>query len=255
MAKARWRTHLSKVIRFSNLLGANGWHRICRVWHSIIRFPKLFEALLVLVGVLQGYVLWRTDQALHLAANAQQTAVGTADKMRLIIEATDRPWIGPINASIEGPLEQGKRISTRIFYQNTGRQPSPVFITTSPKLFTRQQLKNEIANGWILGKQQECMTTSLPVNLIQTRIAFPTLGFSAYQLRVDSDDRSIAPSERFLATEAFMSGDEIFIFVGCFVYGTTEIPHHSSFCYFYDSKDNISDIHSLSYCLVGQRAD
>ena len=68
-----------------------------------------------------------------------------------------------------------------------------------------------------------------------------------------ADDASLVPRDRFLATDKFMSGDEIFVFVGCFVYGTTETPHHSSFCFFYDHK--VSDIHSLPYCLTGQRAD
>jgi hypothetical protein len=251
--QANWRARLTKVTTFSKLHFANGWHGVCRVWHSIVRFPKLFEALLVFVGLLQGYVLWRTDEALHIAANAQQTAVGTADKMRLIIEAAERPWIGPNGAGIEGTLEVGKRISTRVPYLNTGRQPAPVLITSSPKLFTREQVDNGVASMWILDKQQSCMASPLPANLVKTRIAYPTTGFTAYFLQLYSDDASLAPTERFLATDKFMSGDEIFIFVGCFVYGTAENPHHSSFCFFYDNK--ASDIHSLPYCLVGQRAD
>src|ERR1700730_51522 len=83
------------IVRFSELLFTNCFRGISRVWLNIVRFPKLFEALLVSVGLLQGYVLWRTDQALHLAANAQQEAAGVANKMRVIIEATERPWIGP----------------------------------------------------------------------------------------------------------------------------------------------------------------
>jgi len=51
-----------------------------RVSHRIIGFDKLFEALLVLVGLLQGYVLWRTDDALHQFA-------GTGERMSLITEA------------------------------------------------------------------------------------------------------------------------------------------------------------------------
>jgi hypothetical protein len=243
------------IVRFSELQFTNCWRGISRVWLNIVRFPKLFEALLVSVGLLQGYVLWRTDQALHLAAKAQQEAAGVANKMRVIIEATERPWIGPNGARIEGTLETGKRISTTVPYQNTGRQPSPLLITTSPKLFTREQFEKITGDVtmWIFAKQQSCMATAVPWNFLNTRVAYPTIGFSTYLLHVDSDDASLVPRDRFLATDKFMSGDEIFVFVGCFVYGTTETPHHSSFCFFYDHK--VSDIHSLPYCLTGQRAD
>jgi hypothetical protein len=261
---ANCRAWLATATRFVTLHCPVVWHSIVTVtrfitlysavvWHSIVHFPKLFEALLVFVGLLQGYVLWRTDEALHLAANAQQAAAATAEKMRMVIEATERPWIGPSDAVIEGTLAAGKRISTTVPYLNTGREPAPVVITTFPTLFTREEWNNGGAEEWITAHQEDCMTSPLPTDLVKTRIAYPTTGFTAYLLHMDSDDFTLAESDRFLATDKFMSGDEIFVLQGCFVYGTTQNPHHSSFCFYYDH--NVTDVHHLSYCLAGQRAD
>jgi hypothetical protein len=100
--QVNWQARLAKVTSFSKLQFANGWQGMRRVWYGIVRFPKLFEALLVIVGLLQGYVLWRTDQALHLAASAQREAVGTADKMRSIFENDQRAWVSASNIAVSG---------------------------------------------------------------------------------------------------------------------------------------------------------
>ena len=247
-----WRGHLSRLALSLRAFLASRWHGICHSWHSILRFPKLFEALLVLVGLLQASVLWRTDEALHLAATAQQTAADNAEKMRIIIESTERPWIGPNDAAIEGTLESGKRISTTVPYLNTGRQPAPLVITAHPTSFTREEWNNGGAERWMFAHQEDCMTSPFPINLV-IRIAYPTTGFQAYLLHINSDDSTLAERDRFLATDKFMSGDEIFVLQGCFVYGTAQNPHHSSFCFYYDH--NVTDVHHLSYCQVGQRAD
>src|SRR6516162_2732618 len=73
-------------------------------WHHAIRGFHIFEALLVVVGFLQWLVLSRTDEALHLAAQAQKSSAETAEKLRVLTEATERAWIGPSAAQSE-PFE------------------------------------------------------------------------------------------------------------------------------------------------------
>ena len=204
----------------------------------------------------QTDILASTDKALHAAAAAQTASAETAEKLRLFTEATERPWIGPNGAAIEGTLESGKRISTGIMYQNTGRQPATLIINSLPKLIDKASWGNGLglaAARTIFSWEQTCMGETIPASRVNVRIAYPTTGFSAYRLQVYSDDATLAPSDRFLATKEVMSGDQIFVFLGCFVYGTPENTHHSAFCFYFDHES--SDVHNLSYCQVGQRND
>jgi hypothetical protein len=215
----------------------------------------VFTWALVNVASKQTEILSHTDAALNLAAKAQTDSAQTAEKLRLFTEATERAWIGPNGAVIEGTLETGKPISTAVTYQNTGRQPAYLVITTLPTLVKRDAWNNGVGVGvWpIVLWQNKCMGGAIPPNPVNARVAYPTTGFSAYRLQVYSDDATLAQSDRFLATDEFISGDEIFVFVGCFVYGTPQNTHHSAFCFFFDHK--VSDVHNLSYSQIGQRTD
>jgi hypothetical protein len=119
------------------LVDIHRWRvRIANIASSIYHFPKLFEAMLVIVGLIQGYVLWRTDEALHLAATAQSASAETAEKLRLFTEATNRAWIGPISARSE-PFEVGKPVKITTLIQNTGRLPATFKSGTGGQFFTK----------------------------------------------------------------------------------------------------------------------
>ena len=205
------------------------------------------------VASTQTTILDRTDKALNAAKDAQINSAKTAEKLRLFIEATERPWIGPTAAAIVGTPEPRKRISTTVSYVNTGKLPATLLITTLPKLFTRVEWEKGMGDSVIFKRQRDCMAAPLPANLVKVRVAYPTTGFSAYLLHVDSDDFTLAENDRFSATDKFISGDEIFVLSGCFVYGTSGDTHHSSFCFYFDH--NVTDKNNLSYCQSGQRAD
>jgi hypothetical protein len=193
-----------------------------------------FTWALVTVASKQSEILSHTDTALNSAATAQTSSAKTAEKLRLFTEAAERAWIGPSNAAIEGTLRTGERISTAVSFQNTGRQPAYLVTSALPKLVRRNMwINNGVGSiAWIVGWQQHCLNETIPVNPFNARVAYPTTGFSAYRFQLYSDDTTLAVSDRFLATSEFMSGEEIFVFMGCFVYGTPQNTHHSSFCVF-----------------------
>jgi hypothetical protein len=147
----------------------------------------------------QTEILSHTDAALNLAAKAQTDSAQTAEKLRLFTEATERAWIGPNGAVIEGTLETGKPISTAVTYQNTGRQPAYLVITTLPTLVKRDAWNNGVGVGVlpIVLWQNKCVGGTIPPNPVNARVAYPTTGFSAYRLQVYSDDASLAQSDRF----------------------------------------------------------
>jgi len=122
---------LMLLITFASQLSAL-WRR------AVLRFG-VFELLLVVVGFLQWGVLTRTDDALHLAASAQNASAETAEKLRLFTEATERAWIPPIT-EISGPLaKDGGRLklTLKFIMKNTGHTPA-MFVFPSPHFFLRR---------------------------------------------------------------------------------------------------------------------
>jgi hypothetical protein len=91
------------------------------IWRGVAVRYRLFEALLVIVGFLQSWILFRTDEALHLAAQAQRDAADTAAGVRAITESTERAWIGPTVATRREPFEADRPIRITVNFNNTGR--------------------------------------------------------------------------------------------------------------------------------------
>lgn len=169
--QANWLTRLTKM---TGLQLASGWDGMCRVWHNIIGFPKLFEALLVFVGLLQGYVLWRTDEALHLAAKAQQAAAGTADKMRLIIDAMERPWVSAAKISVgDVSWKDGEaKFTVLVNLKNTGHSPA-LSVEVTPVAYP------SIDFNVLLAKQREISETSRHHPATMGTVVFPGDAVSA----------------------------------------------------------------------------
>ena len=254
--QANWRARLSAATRFSKRQYTNCWHAISGGWQSIVRFPKLFEALLVFVGLLQGYVLWRTDEALHLAANAQKAAAGTAEKLRLFTEATERAWIGPASAKSD-PFEAGKPIKISVVYNNTGRLLASFKLVDDGKFYTKDEWTDGRVSASLGIIETACMNglPEMDEHLILSGMAYPTTGFSSYILTFKSDNPNVPEKDRLILTKDLLDENFIYVFFGCFVYRTGEsAPHHSFFC-FYHEVGISEDINNLAFCPFRQSAD
>jgi hypothetical protein len=101
--------------------GATGWHYAIRRFH-------IFEVLLVVVGVLQWLVLSKTDEALHLAAQAQNSSAQTAEKLRLF---TERPLVslgrkdGTVaEFTVPDNTVPDRKVGLKIYLQNGGQSPA-----------------------------------------------------------------------------------------------------------------------------------
>jgi hypothetical protein len=185
-------------------------------WHHAIRRFHIFEALLVVVAVLQWLVLSRTDEALHLAARAQDSSAETAEKLRLFTEATNRAWLGPVSARSE-PFEDGKPVKITITINNTGRLPATFRFSSGGVFFTRDYWEDGRANSKIDPAKSLCMTglSRVEQSATQQGLAYPTTGFSSYTVTYDS---TRAANNRFVLTQPDLRSDRIFAIIGCFVY-------------------------------------
>jgi hypothetical protein len=91
-------------------------------------WPLTFTAVLAVATVGQVIVVSRqtailssTDTALNRAADAANDSAKTAARLREITETTERAWVGPVNAEIDGPIELDKPIKISTGFANTGR--------------------------------------------------------------------------------------------------------------------------------------
>ena len=218
-----------------------GWH------HAIVRF-HIFEALLVVVGVLQWLVLSRTDEALHLVAQ-------TAERMRVLTEATERAWLHPSGA--HGPsFEVGRPIQITVEYENTGRLLASFILAVHGAFYTATQWNDGTAAAVSNTYERQCINGLQSIARSASGVAYPSTGPAApYRMDYDSNGPLIPENDRTLITQDQLS--QIYMVHGCFVYHTGDAPdHHTSFC-FYRLQQSLTPPSNgaLSYCLFGQHAD
>jgi hypothetical protein len=83
----------------------------------------LFTFFLIIVGIIQGKFLYRTDQGTRIAANA---AKDSADVARKTLIASQRPWVS-ISVKVKSDLswdKYGAHVSLGITYENIGKDPA-----------------------------------------------------------------------------------------------------------------------------------
>jgi hypothetical protein len=164
--------------------------QLSEFWRYIVLRFRLFEALLVVVGFLQWWVLSKTDQALHQSAE-------TADKIRTITEATERAWLGPSTARSE-PFEVGKPIRVTVTYNNTGRLLASFKFASGGRFYGRKEWADGTASGAVHSRAQDCMSGLPNVGSTNVGLAYPTTGFSSYNLSFNSNHPNLPENERFV---------------------------------------------------------
>jgi len=174
------------------------------------------------------------DAALAQAITSQKAAI-----------SNQRAWIGPRNAALNAGLEIGKVVEATINYENSGHEPGigtvfdvGEFIAPSDA-DSQELIAQRLANAVSVCQQRQQWPGG--------SVVYPTNGISAasYQLFLKSIDDIVTPD--------LISGKDMIIVHGCFVYKTFDIPKHSYFCYYY--RNGVSRPGIFNICPYGQYAD
>ena len=170
-------------------------------------------------------------------ANAAATSAQISEKA---FDASQRAWVGPTNAHINGKPTRGNPIEITIDYQNTGREPAQNFNWNPPDWFVPKAQDVAIETS---KSRHDCMAQSSPRS---GQVVYPTSGMgNKYNLTQKLEGMQV--------TDDIMSGKDAIFIQGCFVYTTLRKARHSYFCFFY--KEGQTDANRLGICEVGQDAD
>jgi hypothetical protein len=87
--------------------------------------------------------------------------------------------------------------------------------------------------------------------VVQTSTAYPTTGFGAHNMNIDTNADVIEKS--YIVDQPLIDGEKILTIRERFVYFTAQKVRHSSFCYFYRAKQ--FTLPNLGICTVGGMSD
>jgi hypothetical protein len=178
------------------------------------------------------------------AAEKQATAMADSAKAaRDNLIASERAWVGPRNAKIDGAIEIGKSVDISIEYANTGHEPAQNFFSSVEGFMeTDQDEKSGSSLKKMMTFFESCQKSR---NNIVGQVVFPTSGFSAYNLGAKLNPENV--------TQEFIDGKTTLIVQGCFLYESFSAFRHTYFCYFYNAKTTKPA--NLSICHIGDSAD
>jgi hypothetical protein len=160
--------------------------------------------------------------------------------------ASQRAWVGPTNAKIDGEIAVDKPLKIAINYVNTGREPAITFLSTADAFLSAA---DDETSGITLAKVNADFKGCRDASVTNGgTVVFPSTG----GISPSGQTLTITKSADFV-TQAVIDGDTIIVADGCFLYKSIAIVRHSYFCYFYKSKQ--TDISSLNICRNGNGAD
>ena len=181
------------------------------------------------------------------AANKQATAAAeNAKTARDSYVASQRAWVGPHNAKIDGDIAIGKPLKVVVEYQNTGREPALNFIYTGDVFDSTDEDETAgITFQKISASFRGCREAELTGG---GTVVFPASGgFSS-----TGQALNITKPE-FFVDQDMVDGKKTIVINGCFLYKSVGETRHSFFCYFYRTK--ISNTSNLNICTNGNGAD
>lgn len=150
-------------------------------------------------------------------ANAMAAAVEVSRESLIV---SGRAWVGPRQAKITSPIEADKPIEIFFEYANTGREPALDFsYSVDGFISSNEEEKRGTSFARVLIALNGC---KLIYELAPGQVAFPTTGFSAYNLT------SKIPVT---LDQTVIDGEKTLIVQGCFLYRSFKIVRHSYFCF------------------------
>jgi hypothetical protein len=213
-----------------------------------------FTAALVFVAIVSAVVSFfqwqemkstggQTDKLITANQTLADAAINNVKIARDSMIASERAWVGPINAKLKGDLKAGAPLDIVTQYQNTGKEPAVNFRSdVKIRVFSASEDDSGGA-AQVIG-----LDTSACFDMEGTResqVIFPTTGFADYESTKTLEAESI--------DETVISEAKHIVLTGCFAYRTQQSIHHTSFCfYFIPGK---TDREHLGICEAGHRAD
>jgi hypothetical protein len=185
----------------------------------------------------------RTDKLIDANVKLAGAAQESADTANKNLIATQRAWVGTIDASIiKGEI--GTPIKGTAAYINSGREPAKVSLSGAEYIYTRDEWNNGKAVEDITTHQQDCLNIQAIAGF---RFAWPTTGFNNYFMHFP--EGQIPQVGVIPWSDRLNQGQDILVVQGCIVYEAFGDIHHTTFCYAYDSR--IADMAHLNICTAG----
>jgi hypothetical protein len=132
-------------------------------------------------------------------------------------------------------------VDASIGYVNSGRQPADLERNMIFKIFTKEEWFSSPSGNFLRLSASECLSRQ---SFISTSVVYPSISYTMTQ-------RS-API--LYADIKLISGENVLALIGCLVYSTFGVIHHSAFCYDYSATES-TNINELLVCHVGNAAD
>jgi hypothetical protein len=210
--------------------------------------------LIATLGVL-AYTCWAIIQqveemkkvygpiAQQAAASAKQAETAAADAV-----ANQRAWIGPTAANIAEEPVIGRPIKVNVVYINSGRTPAPLSNLIYTHSFSKLEWDGMSACVSLRDFQKRCISTPFTSAIT---VAWPTVGQNNYTENYPSSNNS--DPKPVVMDHDIQSGSEVVATIGCYVYRTRSLTHHTSLCYFATP----GNVHAgpLNICPCGNDAD
>ncbi len=189
------------------------------------------------------------DANAKLAEAANKQASAAAENAKTAHDsyiASQRAWVGPTNAKIDGEIAVSKPLSIVIDYLNTGREPALNFMVTANAFVSSTDEESRgVTMARVNADFKGCRDAQ--VNSGGT-VVFPSTG----GITPSGQSLTISKPDTFIDQD-IIDGNNTIVVDGCFLYKSIGITRHSYFCYFYRSK--LSKVANLSICINGNGAD
>lgn len=188
----------------------------------------------------------QTQQITEATTEQARAATENAKTTRDAYVASQRAWVGPTTAKINGDFALGKPLKIEVGYLNTGREPAIDFAQTA-EAFESNPIDE--ANGISMAKINSFFKGCREANVTHGgTVVFPSSGGFSPSGQI----LTVIKPDSFL-NQSMISGDSAIIVDGCFLYKSISIVHHSYFCFFY--RANVTDRNGLNICQSGNGAD
>ena len=137
-------------------------------------------------------------------------------------------------------------------YSNVGKHPAPVDRGYRLKRWSKADWENGSAAKDAASFEFGCLAIG---EVRGDNVAYPSNGFgSGYGDQVQSDDEGVAASDRFVADDEVLKGDDVISVTSCYAYRTLSEIHHTAACLFY-MANKTPNVGTLNICNFGNAAD
>lgn len=172
-------------------------------------FTLLFVILTTIGVFFQGYIAYKSDQAMHEAAEASRVSADAA-------VAANRAWVAPIGAKLTEPLDINNPVAAvNVTVENTGKEPAidVAYLTT--------------IEAEVLDKIQEFTHVCADLKPIRGQTTlYPS---NKFQVNINNAVKFVNKPN---AIADILNGKQVLVVKGCVAYNTAGKPRSTSFCFF-----------------------